>query len=499
MDRKVTHQEETPSSPALEAPAIRSLPVTTPLPAPAETHGGGVLLAPAAGGWRLIRRDASETARRLEAQVVYPTLLEAWEAAAIKPANKSKRPLSRFTALKAGLAQEEGQVDLEVAIPADLIVVEVIGLPSTEREELDGMVPLQLEKTLPYAIEEVLYGYRVVKANQPAMSDTPEAPDASRAADASPGVAGAGSTLSVVAVHQPAIEALLAPLLEKGALPTSLSLWADHLAAKANGLAYAIWSEGEEIVFALFEAGAIVFIETLESVEALFDSLPRLRIGAELAGASAPPAACYVDPAVIDLLKHRPLLSERLSVPGEAIATFTFTSTSKERSPLDFTPPAWRRQLAQRARKKSFLRRVLMGGMVYAGLLVLAFGGITVRKQQSRRLDAQLAAIRPQLDTLLAHQSRWKALGPAVDTRQFTLELMREIFESLPSPEVRVTLLEQGLGQFRVEVEAPTAAEAIDFGERLKAREALRDYQFEAGQPTLSGSDKAQYRLFGKL
>jgi len=457
--------------------------------------------------------------------VVYATLSEAWEAANVglemgkggkagkagMAASKRSGLSGAFGALKAGLEKESGEGGgLEVALPARLAVVEQFQLPSVEKEELDGMAPLQLEKTLPYPIEEVLHAYRVIKtagatdAVPPAPAMAAEAPEGQNAATALPeALPGAMSTLSVVAVHRPAIEALLAPLLTQGMVPTTVSLWGDLLAAGGTdgagaGPACAIWGEGGEALFAVFEGGAIILIEAFDSVEALFEALPRLRIGAELAGIHAPLAACRVDPAVVDLSAHRPLLSRALSIPGDAIAGFSF-ATFPQRPPLDFTPPAWRQQLAQRARKKRFIRRAILGGAVYLGLLLLAFGGIALRKQQSRRLDAQLAAIRPQLDSLLAQQSRWKALGPAVDTRQFTLELLREVVESLPSPEVRVTLLEQGLGQFKVEVEAPTAAAAIDFGERLKAREALRDYQFEAGQPTLSGSDKAQYRLFGKL
>jgi hypothetical protein len=53
--------------------------------------------------------------------------------------------------------------------------------------------------------------------------------------------------------------------------------------------------------------------------------------------------------------------------------------------------------------------------------------------------------------------------------------------------------------QFMVEGEAPSAAEAIDFLEHLKAEPGLGAYRIEAGNPVILPNGSAQFRIFGKL
>lgn len=438
-----------------------------------------VLLAPAWGGWRLVRKGAGAAAAKAQAQVVYPTLAEAWEAAVV------------------GMGMGAGAVLLpEVALPTHVAILERLLLPSSERAELDGMVPLQLEKILPYSVEETVHGYEVLADRE---VDAQQAQSEEGIGDA-PKVT--ESAVVATAVHLPTVEALLAPLLEAGVYPARLSLWGADLGAEVaatlkGGAICGIWGEGAEAVFAIFEDGVLVFLEALFSVDALVKALPRLLMSAELAGAGTQFAALYLDPIFEE--QGAALAAGLGLAAGEAgVKRFTFQADG-ERSAGDLTPQAWKDVLAQRLRKQQLLQRLLIGVGVYVALLLLAFGVVSWRKYRLRKLESLLATVRPELDVLLAHQARWKAMGPAVDTRKYTLELLREVFESLPSSDVRVTLLEQEVGQFKVDVEAPSPAAAIDFGERLKAREALADYTFEAGQPTILGPEKTHFRIFGKL
>jgi len=56
---------------------------------------------------------------------------------------------------------EEATVSLSLAVSA--VLLERMRLPSTDREELGGMVVLQLEKTLPYSGDELTSGFDVIR------------------------------------------------------------------------------------------------------------------------------------------------------------------------------------------------------------------------------------------------------------------------------------------------------------------------------------------------
>ena len=55
---------------------------------------------------------------------------------------------------------------IHLALPAHAALLERLTLPSTNREELAGMVQLQLEKTLPYPMEEVTSDFDVIKQGE---------------------------------------------------------------------------------------------------------------------------------------------------------------------------------------------------------------------------------------------------------------------------------------------------------------------------------------------
>ena len=87
------------------------------------------LLTPDADGWRLSRTGAAPQ-----------KMATLGEAAAALPAG----------------------MRLHLALPCQAVLIERMTLPATDRAELAGMVQLQLEKTLPFAIEEVSSDFVVV-------------------------------------------------------------------------------------------------------------------------------------------------------------------------------------------------------------------------------------------------------------------------------------------------------------------------------------------------
>ncbi|RYD62339.1 MAG: hypothetical protein EOP84_34690, partial [Verrucomicrobiaceae bacterium] len=58
------------------------------------------------------------------------------------------------------------QSPIHLAIPTSMVLMERLTLPATDREELGGMVQLQLEKMLPYPVEEVTSDFQVLSSGE---------------------------------------------------------------------------------------------------------------------------------------------------------------------------------------------------------------------------------------------------------------------------------------------------------------------------------------------
>lgn len=407
--------------------------------------------------------------------LIVPAAQEGWQLVASSGETRQYPTLEEATV--------PGNAQVTLALPSRLVILERLTLPSTDREELDGMVLLQLEKTLPYPVEETLYGFEILQQS------TREGED---------GAAVQESTVVACAIHAPALDTLVAPLLAKKLYPSRLTLWGVVLATRLpkECTVGAIWLENEQAVFGIFENGVLTFVEVLGASESIETSLPHLLLSAELAGTNTTFAQVLLDPILADL---KEVVRRHTGCSVELLSTSGITAESVQQAGVDLTPETWRAEVAKQERMQKLKRHTLTAVAVYAGLLLLGYSVLGIAKWRLGALDKEVTALRPQLDALLADQARWNVMAPAIDQRRYTLELLLQIFESLPSPDVRVTLLEQSPSQFRLDVEAPSASQAIAFSEALKARESLKEYRFEAAPPTILANDKAQIRIFGKL
>lgn len=388
---------------------------------------------------------------------------------------------------------------LTVALPTRFAVFERFTLPSTDPGELEGMVRLQLEKTLPYPVEETTHGFQILPRQEP-DGERPE-PGGENPPPA------AESTIVACAVHNPAVEALCTPLLQARHYPERLTLWAMLVATQAprSGVACALWQEEKEVVFAVFENGRLSFTEIVASPDDLPEQFAQVLMSAELAGAPTGFAVALLDPALAAL---RQPFAKAAAAPVEELnlgAVLPHEGKSGgpaspvDSAPVDLTPEAWRGELARQGRNRKFKARLGMAGMAYAAFLLIAFASLGIQKQRLARAEKDLRAVQPQVDTLIAEQTRWRSLEAAVNKSRYTVELIYQAFESLPSQDLRITHFEQSLAQFQVEGEAPDAKQAIAFGEKLKSRDGLSEFKFEAPQPTHLPNDHWQFRIYGKL
>jgi hypothetical protein len=124
---------------------------------------------------------------------------------------------------------------IHLALPCHAALLERLTLPSTDREELAGMVQLQLEKTLPYPVEQVSSDFEVVH-----QADNE-------------------STLLSIATHTGQLEEMCQPLRAQARLPQKITLYAAHVAASCpkDQVVLCIWEEDAQLVVAICEQGKL--------------------------------------------------------------------------------------------------------------------------------------------------------------------------------------------------------------------------------------------------
>ncbi|MBA3272397.1 MAG: PilN domain-containing protein [Chthoniobacterales bacterium] len=140
----------------------------------------------------------------------------------------------------------------------------------------------------------------------------------------------------------------------------------------------------------------------------------------------------------------------------------------------------------------------MWAGAAY-GLLLLLFGVyLLVLRLELGRLTRRIANDTPKTEFIGQTETKWKALGPAIDPRFYPIEILQHLFESLPSPDVQITQFSQSARQVSVDGEAKTTALAYDFAERVKKNPGLQIFQFDMTPPRILPNEHAQFRLEGK-
>lgn len=424
---------------------------------PVLKDGPALTVVPAACGWRAV----AATVRGETSEQTAPSFAEAVEAGFALADD--------LRLVKSGEA-----LPLTVALAARYGVYERLTLPSTDPEELAGMVRLQFEKSLPYPLEEISVGFQILSQTaEPALQ----------------------TTLLAVGAHHPALATLCAPLLDRRQTPQRLTLWAMHLAAQAPAgeVACGLWREEDQLVFGIFEDARLGFVEVLGAAEAdLLTALPCTLMSAEMAGAPTAFSAVYLDPSLASL--SQPLES----LLGGPVRELDPQGAEPAGGALDLTPEPWRASQAHQVRMRQWRGRLILAGALYAALLLLGLIWLGIQGGRLTALQKQTVAMQPQVDGILDRQTRWKNLAPAIERGRYALEILFATCQSLPSVETRITQFDWSRDQFMVEGEAPNAQAAIGLAEKLKKQAALGDYRIESGQPVILPNEHAQFRIFGK-
>ena len=363
------------------------------------------------------------------------------------------------------------QGSLHLALPCQAALIERLKLPSTERDELEGMLLLQLEKTLPFPVEDVSNGFEIIESTE------------------------AESTIVSISTNNAQLDRLCAPLRARGRLPEKVTVYALHFAATCppDAVVLCVWAEDEQLALAICEHGKLSYAQTLPGLDAatLLAELPAFMLSAEMEGVPTQFASVRLEQGSGGLRDH---LAEYFSVPVEIISY----DVALPEVPINLVPDAWIAETRRLERSGAVKQRLQLAAALYLLLVAAACIYLVLQKQRAAKIDVQLAQLQPQVDTTRKQQTRWLALAPAIDPTRYAVEIVHLLFSNRPSGEVKFTEIVVQPTEFRVEGEAPDPDSAVKFIEKLRKESGLNSFKINADPPTLLAKS-AKFVVTGKL
>ena len=361
--------------------------------------------------------------------------------------------------------------EVVLGLPVAEVVTQRFRLPSVDPAEFPEMVRIQIEKAVPFSADELTTDFEVIEQNE------------------------TESVISAVAVRNERLSELAAPLLDRGYIPRQVTVYASQRGSThaPQGCALLIYPEGEALVSAVTENGKVSLTRTLESIEPeqLQSELPQLTLSAELQGIPGSFSNVLLDETCYEL---RDTVEGILISRPEIVGIETPPVAVK----LNLLPESWRRRRAQLVQRGLWRKRLIWAAGAYAalGLLLLIYLGYL--HFRIGRLDRLIARDAPRTEFVRQADANWKSLAPAIDSRYYPVEILRELFQSLPSPDVHITTYNQSARQISVDGEATTAKLAYDFAEKVKQNPGLHIFQFTMADPRILPNGHAQFRLEGR-
>lgn len=362
---------------------------------------------------------------------------------------------------------------LHLALPCQTALIERLKLPSTEREELEGMLQLQLEKTLPFPIEVVSNGFEIIESSE------------------------TESTVVSISTNTAQLDRLCAPLRARGRLPEKVTVYALHFAATCppDAVVLCVWAEDEQLALAICEHAKLSYAQTLPGMDAatLLAELPAFMLSAEMEGVPTQFASIRLEQGSGGLRDH---LAEYFNAPVEMIS---YDLALPEVS-INLLPAAWITESRRLERSGAAKQRLQLAAVLYLLLVAAACIYLVMQKHRSTQLDVQLAELQPQVDTTKKQQTQWQVFAPAIEPTRYAVEIVHLLFSNRPSSDVKFTeIVMQSPSEFKVEGEAPDPDSAVNFIKKLRAEPGLSSFKIDAPPPNLLAGNAAHFVVFGKL
>ncbi|MEQ1862740.1 MAG: hypothetical protein ABMA13_22700 [Chthoniobacteraceae bacterium] len=359
---------------------------------------------------------------------------------------------------------------VHLALPCTSALLERMTLPSIDRDELSGMVLLQLEKTLPYPVEDVSSDFVVITQAE------------------------SESTLLSVSANHAQLDRLCEPLKNKSIVPEKVTVYAQHVAATcpADETVLCLWPEDEQLVVAVCERGKLGYAQTIPQTDpaAVTSALPALLLRAEMEGVPTEFARVRIEQGCGGL---RDQLAALMHVP---VDVFSFDESLPEPR-TNLVPAPWLEEMRRLNSTDRSRGRLQLFAMLYLLVVAAVCLYLVWLKRQVQQLDVQLAQTQPLVEFQQSRQAKWQDLAPAIDPSRSAVEVLNLLTANLPSKEVKFTLFEFGPKSFKIEGEAPNANLWTEFTEKLRKEPGMTVYKLDMPQPQFINTG-VKFTVFGR-
>ena len=376
-----------------------------------------------------------------------------------------------LASLDDALASIPSHAHIELALPCQAVLMERHTLPSTDRAELADMLNLQMEKTLPFPVDEMSHGFEVLGNSD---SET--------------------TVLSVAAQHSQ-LETLCAPLRLNGRVPERISLHALRVAAACplDETVLAVWPEQGQTVLAIIEKAKLSWAQAVPSADAetVIAELPGLLIAAELEGVPTNFTHVFASPG-------EPALSSALGTHfGRPIQPLELPPETT--NALDLLPPGWLLEANSRESGERMKQRLLAFAVIYLLLIAGAFIFLAVQKRGLQKMQVQLAEMRPRYAGIANQIARWNTLAPVVEPSRFTCEVLHLLARNR-NTNVEFTQFILSNREWTLKGEATTDGH-FEFTQKLKKDEDLKAFDMPPPNPPyvlIGNTGKVTFTIVGR-
>jgi hypothetical protein len=368
------------------------------------------------------------------------------------------------------IASLPANAHVELALPCQSVLIERHKLPSIDSAELADMLNLQLEKTLPYPIDDVSHGFEILSQDEKE------------------------STVLTFAASRAQLDQLCAPLREKGRIPDRITLQALRIAASCpeSGTFLAIWPEQEQTACAIVTDGKLAWAQPIPGLgpDAVLAELPGLLLTAELQGVP-------VDFSEIRIADEddamRDALASHFAKPVLPLGTL-----SAAKSSLDLLPASWQAEVRRRERTTSLKQNLLTVGVIYLVLVALAFGYLAWMKRQVQAAQSEHDAMKPRFAGIEKQMGRWDSLAPVLEPKRYAVEVLHQLVKAWQANEkLKFTSFTFGPREWIANGEATTDAR-FDLVTRLKRSKELEAFELQFPPETPLKEDQFTFRIIGK-
>ena len=161
-------------------------------------------------------------------------------------------------------------------------------------------------------------------------------------------------------------------------------------------------------------------------------------------------------------------------------------------------PPMEAVSLRHHQGKKSRTIAVIKAALlVYLLLLIWGTGDLLIRHHALKKIRTETAQLENSAEAAKLESKQWQTLRQAIDPTTFALDLLSAVASPTQGGKVRLTLFSLESGRLQLSGEATDVSQAYAFIEQLKQNPLLQEYEWNAGQPQLAGTNSVRFDMEG--